>query len=245
MNRINILIPIIIVLLAVSLKSYTQCNPNASKWESTWESCAVKANPNSSLSASHWIIYDLGASYYITDLTVYNDNWNPSRGFKETEIHFSEDKVNWTPVWSDLIPRANGAEDYSGFDINLNSERARYVLLTAINNHGDPACAGISEVKITAFENEQVSTGLADVSVDDVSIEFYPNPTSGYFTIKGDFQNYTIQILDVNGQVHQDLSNQSNLVSINLSSLPEGMYFIRLINQQNDLLWIEQMIKME
>ena len=84
----------------------------------------------------------------------------------------------------------------------------------------------------------------ADLEIDSVGIQLYPNPTSGFFTIKGGFQNYSIQVLSPNGTVYLDLSNQSSPINIDISSLPPGIHFIKVLNGLNNLLWVELIIKM-
>jgi len=73
-------------------------------------------------------------------------------------------------------------------------------------------------------------------------ITFYPNPTSGIFVVDGVTTSYDVDILDVMGNVHQILDN-SNRIEINLSALPDGLYFVRLRHRTNGNIHIELILK--
>ena len=83
----------------------------------------------------------------------------------------------------------------------------------------------------------------ADMEVGSECILLYPNPTAGFFKIRGEFSNYSIQILSSDGTVYQDLSDQSSPIEIDLSSLPVGLYFVKVVNALNQNVSIQQIIK--
>lgn len=87
---------------------------------------------------------------------------------------------------------------------------------------------------------------LSTSNIDDSnSLTLYPNPTNGIFTIKGDFNNYAIQILSLNGAIYQDLSNQNSPIEIDLSMLPTGLYFVKVVNGHNNNISFHKIIKMD
>ena len=88
-----------------------------------------------------------------------------------------------------------------------------------------------------------VITQTADLEIKNNCIFLYPNPTAGLFTIEGNFNNYSIQILSANGTLFQDLSNQSSPITIDLSALPNGLYFVKAVNIPNNNLCIQHIIK--
>ena len=102
------------------------------------------------------------------------------------------------------------------------------------NNDIDEDCDGM----------DSMSTAAADLVVDSNSLTLYPNPTNGVFTIQGDFNNYSIQILSSNGTLYQDISNQNSPIEIDLSMLPAGLYFVKVVNGQNNNISFEKIIKM-
>ncbi|MDA9333410.1 T9SS type A sorting domain-containing protein, partial [Saprospiraceae bacterium] len=94
---------------------------------------------------------------------------------------------------------------------------------------------GISDRQeiINGTDPFEMVTGSPDLFLEDNCIALFPNPTSGHFNIQGDFQNYTIQILDSNGTVFIDLSSASSPLDIDISTLPQGLYFVLVKNNNS------------
>ena len=96
---------------------------------------------------------------------------------------------------------------------------------------------------IGCYEFNALTTDV-DVFINTSSIQLYPNPTTGYFKIKGVLENYTVNILDQNGAVHQSLTTNNTYLSIDLSNLPSGLYFVEIQNIFKMPLVLQQIIKM-
>lgn len=77
------------------------------------------------------------------------------------------------------------------------------------------------------------------------TFHLYPNPTNSVFKIQEEFDNVSIQILSPNGTLLKVLSNQSSPIEIDLSSLPTGLYFVKVVNGHNNNICIQQIIKMD
>ena len=86
-------------------------------------------------------------------------------------------------------------------------------------------------------------TGIDNIELDTQSILLIPNPTSGQFLITGDLDNYAIDVLDSLGNTHLQIDNTSNVVPINISALPNGVYFIRVQSQNHATLSVERLLK--
>ncbi len=109
--------------------------------------------------------------------------------------------------------------------------------ITPDNAITDPMIIGAKVVDVT--------TTATDLEVQSNCLTLYPNPTNGFFKIQGDFTNYTIQILSSSGALYQDLSAQSSPIEIDISTLPNGLYFIKVFNDLNNDNCIQQIIKMD
>jgi hypothetical protein len=107
----------------------------------------------------------------------------------------------------------------------------------------DTDAMGDTEVGVIKVNHGSLTNSTTDLYLSSSHLSVFPNPTAEYFTIEGDFQDYTIQIVDVSGRVHTDLSNQSSPIRIDLGSLPAGLYMIKAINQVNSNLTIKKIIK--
>ncbi len=94
-----------------------------------------------------------------------------------------------------------------------------------------------------AGDNTTSPTVDADLNVESNCIQLNPNPTSGLFTIQGNFYDYTIQVISQNGTIHQDLTGNPSPISIDIGALPAGIYFIRVHNTQTNELSLEKILK--
>lgn len=155
--KLTIKIGILLSILFYNQHAYAQCaEPDASIWLDTWASCATRMNPISEYGANHWIQYDFGTTRQLSKTWVWNTN-DPDKldqGFNLVKIDFSIDGENWTNWGTMEFPKAQGEAIYSGFSgPDLSGLEARYVLLTAMTNHGHPSCCGIAEIKFNLLPN--------------------------------------------------------------------------------------------
>jgi hypothetical protein len=123
-------------------------NPNSS-----WLSCEPSQSPNPERGVSHWIRYDLGALYELSDAKIWNYNAaNAShQGFKEVAIDYSLNGTNWSPLGNFTWEQATGTGAYSGFDFAaFNGISARFILITALSNFAGSGCSGLSEFTLEA-----------------------------------------------------------------------------------------------
>ena len=102
------------------------------------------------------------------------------------------------------------------------------------------ASSGLYRPVIIDVQNLTTST---DLLANESGITLYPNPTNGEFRIKGDLSNYKLQILDIMGVVHQDISTTDAEVNINIDALPSGMYFLHVVNEFNAKVDLQIIIK--
>lgn len=124
--------------------------------ENAWESCTPQAHPTSGRGLSHWIQYDLGKTYLLTESHVWNYNaaGATGKGFKDVVIDYSLDGTNWIQL-GDIFQwqQASGAIGYEGtVGPNFNGISARYILITALNNWDNGLCSGLSKITINATD---------------------------------------------------------------------------------------------
>lgn len=144
--------------LGAKYQMYADCSPTDNLnpiEEASWTSCATAPNPNPARSASqHWIKYDFSDIYKFKEARVWNYNVlnQTNKGFREVVIDYSIDGTNWIPLGGTYTwPQAPGLVDYSGFvGPNFNDAKAKYILISALNNHGDATCSGFSKITFDA-----------------------------------------------------------------------------------------------
>ena len=128
-----------------------------------WISCEKSVNPNNAHGNSHWIMYDLGQSYSLYDLTFWNMNHPDysNDGLKNVIVEHSVNGSTWVLVDTVTIPQASTSGYYEGFSgPDLEGAIARYVLITALDNHGG-GCYALSELRIYTQDQTQDSLELS------------------------------------------------------------------------------------
>ncbi|MFT4568268.1 MAG: hypothetical protein ACI9FN_003237 [Saprospiraceae bacterium] len=72
-----------------------------------------------------------------------------------------------------------------------------------------------------------------DVVLTYECISIYLDPNVGIVTIGGDLESYQIDILDQMGQLHQYFNSMETQLSVDITSLPNGKYFLRIEHKEN------------
>lgn len=85
----------------------------------------------------------------------------------------------------------------------------------------------------------RVATELKDKSeIEDIGsqIQLYPNPAHNYINIESDkYSIDKIELIDALGRVHMTQFSGSYFSRMNVSSLPEGVYFVRISSHQQTI----------
>ena len=69
------------------------------------------------------------------------------------------------------------------------------------------------------------------------NLKIYPSPTSNYINIEGPNEVYSLQILNIQGQLFHELNNIDDHQNIDISFLPSGLYFIKVnYNKVNQII---------
>ncbi|MBN2891411.1 MAG: T9SS type A sorting domain-containing protein, partial [Bacteroidales bacterium] len=93
-------------------------------------------------------------------------------------------------------------------------------------------CTDLSGAFVTddfALEINEV-TGIDE---NNVSIEIYPNPSSGMFVINSYIAEYNYEITDITGKMILNSTSVSNHTNVDLSSYSSGTYTIRMYFNDN------------
>ncbi len=110
------------------------------------------------------------------------------------------------------------------------------LIVNSSNPGGDNSAtfANVSVTGATFFELEAIQPSADDAQFGDRNFSVFPNPTTGRATIQlDDFldQEGELEILDINGKLVQPVRSgllEYGTEEVDLSSLPAGMYFVRL-----------------
>ncbi|MBN2893473.1 MAG: T9SS type A sorting domain-containing protein, partial [Bacteroidales bacterium] len=88
-------------------------------------------------------------------------------------------------------------------------------------------CTDLSGAFVTDEFNLKINK-VTGIDENNVSIEVYPNPSSGMFVINSYIAEYDYEITDITGKVVLKSTSVSNQTSIDLSSCASGTYTIRV-----------------
>ena len=107
------------------------------------------------------------------------------------------------------------------------------------NNGSNPYPARMQNQQTTELPSDSLSSGLT--LLKSQSIEFqvidalYPNPSTGKFfvTFSKPLRNATIFITNANGKTILQFKSSGNRVNFDLSSVPAGVYFIKINDSGN------------
>ena len=220
--------------LLLGFQAWAQCGDttHTTLTADSWASCQPAPNPNSARGTSHWIRYDFGHVYSLRQLFGWNANESgeTDRGFRGVTIDYSLDGQQWRELGSFEFPEATGYNSYSGFaGPDFGGVQARYVLLTAQSNWGDPQCYGLGELRF----------GLDGVTANDLEAQpsellLYPNPVTTELRIDwGNLRPQQLRIVDLQGRIvqqHEDkIPNK-----LDVATLPTGIYFLSLQDEAGD-----------
>lgn len=223
----------IIVFFFLSNFASAQCLDNThSPFENQgWLSCNKSQNPNAIRGESHWIQYDLGATYPLASMHLWNYNvWGETtKGVKEIAIDYSKDGSTWTAFGMVEVEKAPGSWKYQGAKAtDFNNIEAQYVLITVLNTWDNSSdCAGFAEVRFDL--SNSVSTQTEISTQMDWSIA--PNPASDYLMIEfpDQMEIQQISLHNSTGMLIRELTiSTQNAIQLPTSDLKDGIYALSL-----------------
>jgi hypothetical protein len=88
----------------------------------------------------------------------------------------------------------------------------------------------------SSIESQTFSVGQCasiDESTNNDMVQVFPNPSFGVVKVLTNFNNYSIEITDINGKTIEVIENQSKKSEVQLLNIKPGIYFINIINEDN------------
>ena len=90
---------------------------------------------------------------------------------------------------------------------------------------------------------EQDITSSNEIAFEENEILLFPSPTQDYFQIVGNQEIYSLNILNLNGQILETFNNIRRLQKVDISYFSTGMYLVQFKNENNKSLMIKKIIK--
>ena len=220
------------IFLMTSAATYGQYDPDRhnTSYNEGWISCDTDDSPNVTRGLSHWIMYDFGQTYSLSETRIWNSNVanNTNVGINRMIVDYSVDGVNWIEFGTFNVPQAEASNYYTGTEgPDLDGIEARYILITAASNYGGD-CVGFSEIR---FGTNGVVSNVVDVDELDGELRVYPNPmdqTGKIDLISIPNGNYFYQLTDLSGRViirqRYEVVQTRHTIEIDVSTLTNGIY---------------------
>ncbi len=87
-----------------------------------------------------------------------------------------------------------------------------------------------------------IVTGIQDID-NASSIQIYPDPNNGNFTVSGLLNNQVIEIYNYLGQMLTNVISNKAVMHFNISGQPNGIYLIRISDKSGNLISQKKMVK--
>ncbi len=228
-----------VLTLIVALYSYSilisQAYPDRHSTSKTdaWISCEKTLSPHSQRGEGHWIMYDLGHNYGLTTTQIWNLN-TPNydgAGIQDMVIDYSIDGITWREFGNFRLEQGRLSGFYEGqIGPDFGGLIMRYLLITAISNHGHNECFGLGELK---FEARQIPVSVQTPTSFELDLSISPNPASDIVSIsiaEIPKDGLKFHLTDMFGRMIVKGDVTQNVSEINISEIPAGSYFVSLIN---------------
>ncbi|HIL86867.1 MAG TPA: T9SS type A sorting domain-containing protein, partial [Candidatus Marinimicrobia bacterium] len=221
-------------------------------WNITYEDytspdTSITDSPNGNYSNNEYSVIELSNSVNLSDASYaelsFNAKWHTESGYDYIQVEISTDNgQSWIPqcgkytkIGSDTHENAIDEPLYDGLQeswVNetislsdyLNNEiKIRFKLVSDNSQRRDGFY--FDDLKINI-----ISSNLSINSIDNIPVQFYPNPAEEKVFINTTLTNYNITIYNILGkQIFRTIGNSGN-TTINLSSLPHGIFLLKLNN---------------
>lgn len=93
------------------------------------------------------------------------------------------------------------------------------------------------------FYDPNVSAVNDGLNVEDHWVQLYPIPVLNAFTIKGNLRSYQIELYDAVGRMLRKIDASGPTQSVDISSFPAGMYFVKTIDPAHHFSKMQKIVK--
>lgn len=157
--------------------------------------------------------------------------WNNYPGFStQNQVYVPRNssphqnyKIDVTPLVEDMF---EDTANSFGFRLQLKTEEYYRSVIFASSDHIDSTLH--PELKICYA----IVTQTPEDNETEFSLKLFPNPANRNVTVEVDFtEDVSLQFINAQGQIIRNMSNIQQKETLDISSFPKGIYFVRLFNK--------------
>ena len=170
------------------------------------------------------------------------DNWGPGEpleGYMSTSnfVSNADNDVDldnngfgspFTDIMSGIVTLTSGEEPLNDGD--------------PFNCYFDYDASGNNTVDF-GFYHPDTTTATQNLQVSGDRIQIFPNPARDEISINGDLSQYEVEIVDTAGLLRLAIDSVGPFQSIDVSSLPEGLYFVKVRDRSHFGMKVYKLVK--
>jgi hypothetical protein len=149
------------------------------------------------------------------------------------------DKTNWVTISGSFV--AVGDEQY----ITIGNFRNDANTVKQFVGNGNPSST------VAYYYIDDVYVGETPLTIDEkekeCEVKLFPNPANAIVTIAFKNKNvaaYTFEITNLLGQLQSaNAEIKNNTISINTEALPMGIYFVKLVNKEDNTVVVRKVVR--
>lgn len=172
-----------------------------------------------------------------------NGTGGPGYSFKD-EFHPTLKNIPAALAMANAGPNTNGSQFYINLVVNSHLDNKHTVfgmvhtgfeVVQAIGDvptAGNPTNKPLTDVVIDSIRITRFAASVKNIQTG-ATLDIYPNPTTGVFSIKTPAEATEIIISDISGKIiRRAVVEHVDIFSADMSSQPKGLYYIRVSNSK-------------
>ena len=124
--------------------------------------------------------------------------------------------------------------------VGISEVKADIPALSVNTTNGESGLAFLSR----HLSNCSITSSINDKKLNENHVEIFPNPASYQITINGSSMLYQIEIFNTYGTISKKCDVIENASKIDVSSLPDGLYFVKIRDFSNNSIELKKFIKL-
>ena len=184
-----------------------------------------------------YLIYDLGSEEQLKLIQFNTTNKDHAFGIQiwvSTTDTAPSSFSRVLPTSGDLVFTATSTTDFNQYQVDVNARYVKLIGFGRFNSAGDSRESPWTAITEIEFYGPSTLSVDKITSVENLGIEFYPNPVKGnsLFVKRSSNDFNTVNIFSLLGQkvLNVQLNDNSLENTIDISSLKKGLYFVEISN---------------